>query len=167
MLKPVDLQGHATITDGGVSAKEPIPLRPVVPFQRMRDPKAREAHEPMLMILPGQEETPPQNDSEDAEILAGQAYFLGSSVHQGTGAGQHIINSRVTELEAEVARLRADLGKAKGINDSMWDMVVDTILPKANGSSPNAEAETDFMVVDDAPQTEPTKTGDGRKRSRK
>ncbi|KAG8694445.1 Pre-rRNA-processing protein ipi3 [Ceratobasidium sp. 395] len=167
MLKPVDLQGHATITDGGVSAKEPIPLRPVVPFQRMRDPKAREAHEPMMIILPGHGETPSLNDSEDAEILAGQAYFLGSSVHQGTGAGQHVINSRVTELEAEVARLRADLGKAKGINDSMWDMVVDTILPKTNGSSPNAEAETDFMVVDDAPQTEPTKTGDGRKRSRK
>jgi pre-rRNA-processing protein IPI3 len=50
MLKPTDLQGHATMGDGGVSAKEPIPLRPVVPFQRMRDPKAREVHEVIMMI---------------------------------------------------------------------------------------------------------------------
>lgn len=52
MLKPIDLQGHATIGDGGISAKEPVPLRPVVPFQRMRDVKAREAHEVLLMLPP-------------------------------------------------------------------------------------------------------------------
>ncbi|KAG9125795.1 Pre-rRNA-processing protein ipi3 [Ceratobasidium sp. 392] len=164
MLKPVDLQGHATINGGGASVKEPIPLRPVVPFQRMRDPKAREAHEPMVMILPGLKEVSPLSEPEDAEILAGQAYFLGAKTYQGIGAGQHVVNSRVTELETEVARLRADLGKAKGINDSMWDMVVDTILPKPEESAPNAEPEADFMVVDDAPTT---KTGDGRKRTRK
>ncbi|KAG8687224.1 Pre-rRNA-processing protein ipi3 [Ceratobasidium sp. 394] len=164
MLKPVDLQGHATIGDGGASAKEPIPLRPVVPFQRMRDPKAREAHEPMMMIPPGSQGVSPLGEAEDAELLAGQAYFLGSNTHQNAGAGQHIANSRVTELEAEVARLRADLGKAKGINDSMWEMVVNTVLPKTNGNTPDAEPEADFMVIDEPGATKP---GDVRKRSRK
>ncbi|KAG8748345.1 Pre-rRNA-processing protein ipi3 [Ceratobasidium sp. 414] len=165
MLKPIDLQGHATIGDGGASAKELIPLRPVVPFQRMRDPKAREAHEPMMMILPGLEGLPPPG--EDAELLAGQAYFLGSNTHQSTGAGQHIVNSRVAELEAELARLRTDLGKAKGINDSMWEMVVNTMLPKTNGSTSDAELEADFMVIDGAPQPGAANVGDVRKRSRK
>jgi pre-rRNA-processing protein IPI3 len=52
MLKPIDLQGHAVIGDGGASTKESIPLRPIIPFQRMRDAKAREAHEVMVMIPP-------------------------------------------------------------------------------------------------------------------
>ncbi|KAG9099962.1 hypothetical protein FRC06_004673, partial [Ceratobasidium sp. 370] len=109
----------------------------------------------------------PLGEAEDAELLAGQAYFLGSNTHQSASAGQHIVNSRVAELEAEVARLRTDLGKAKGINDSMWEMVVNTILPKTNGSMPDAEPEADFMVIDEAPQPGATKPGDVRKRSRK
>jgi pre-rRNA-processing protein IPI3 len=35
---------------------------------------------------------------------------------------------RVTELEEEVARLRAQLGRAKGINDTMWETVVKRLL---------------------------------------
>ena len=34
------------------------------------------------------------------------------------------LDSRVNELENEVARLKEQLGKAKGINDVMWDTVV-------------------------------------------
>lgn len=71
----------------------------------------------------------------------------------------------MTELEAEIAELRAALGQAKGINDSMWETMVNTILPKTNGG-PTSESNTeaDFMVIDDAPAS---KAGDGRKRARK
>jgi pre-rRNA-processing protein IPI3 len=99
-------------------------------------------------------------------LLAGQAYFLGST-RTGSGVGQYAASSRVAELEAEVAQLRADLGKAKGINDSMWETMVNTILPKTNGSVPSAETEADFMVVDDEPRAGTVKAGDGRKRARK
>ncbi|QRV88981.1 pre-rRNA-processing protein IPI3 [Ceratobasidium sp. AG-Ba] len=165
MLKPIDLQGHATIGDGGPSAKEPIPLRPVVPLQRMRDLKARDVHEVSMMILPSSPEAK-TSASEDSELLAGQAYFLGlsSATHQTSNAA---VNSRVTELEAEIARLRADLGKAKGINDSMWEMVVNAVLPKSSGEeSEGTPPEADFMVIDEAPKAKPGPS-DGRKRARK
>ena len=56
LLRPPDLIGHvsANLGSGGgvVSVKEVEPTRPIVPFQRIRDVKAREAHE-VLIALPG------------------------------------------------------------------------------------------------------------------
>jgi pre-rRNA-processing protein IPI3 len=34
----------------------------------------------------------------------------------------------VNELETEVARLREQLGKAKGVNDIMWETVVQKVV---------------------------------------
>ena len=54
MLKPPDLTGHISLnlnTASAVSAKDVMPTRPVAPFQRVRDAKARNAHE-VLMMLP-------------------------------------------------------------------------------------------------------------------
>jgi pre-rRNA-processing protein IPI3 len=48
LLKPLDLVGHVHLggdKDGG------IPVRPILPFQRMREARSREAHE-VTMILP-------------------------------------------------------------------------------------------------------------------
>jgi pre-rRNA-processing protein IPI3 len=56
MLKPPDLIGHISFTlacNSVADAKDVIPVKPVSPFQRIRDPKAREAHE-VLMLLPAQ-----------------------------------------------------------------------------------------------------------------
>ncbi|CAE6503128.1 unnamed protein product [Rhizoctonia solani] len=144
MLKPID---HDT------KEKDPIPLRPVIPFQRMRDLKARETHQVMMLIPPQFEEPKLQGLNSD-ELLAGQAYFLNSESHSrrmGMGAGS---NARVTELEEQVAQLRAALGHAKGINDSMWETMVHTLIPK---SSPTPGG--DYMAVDSSPA--------GRKRARK
>jgi pre-rRNA-processing protein IPI3 len=47
LLRPPDLVGHVRLDgdkDGG------IPVRPVVPFQRMREARPREAHEVMMML---------------------------------------------------------------------------------------------------------------------
>lgn len=55
MLKPPDLIGHISLSlSAGSDAKDVIPVKPVVPFQRVRDPKARDTHE-VLMLLPVQE----------------------------------------------------------------------------------------------------------------
>ncbi|EUC59797.1 Pre-rRNA-processing protein ipi3, putative [Rhizoctonia solani AG-3 Rhs1AP] len=141
MLKPID---HDT------KEKDPIPLRPVVPFQRMRDLKARATHQVMMMIPPPLEESGTREVDSD-ELLAGQAYFLNSQSHsRRMGAGS---NARVTELEEQVAQLRAALGQAKGINDSMWETMVHTLIPKHNPTP------GDDMTVDSSPA--------GRKRARK
>ncbi|KAB5594826.1 Pre-rRNA-processing protein IPI3 [Ceratobasidium theobromae] len=169
MLKPIDLQGHTTITDSGVSNRESIPLRPVVPFQRMRDARAREIHQVMVMIPPRlKSRFPSTNSNSDAELLSGQAYFLGSQSRDigQSEVGQNNSGARVRELEAEIAQLRAALGQAKGINDSMWETMVNTILPKTNNPTLGSkEAATDLMVVDNV--LESAKAGDGRKRARK
>lgn len=53
MMKPPDLSGHISIDfKVGASAdlKDTIPVKPVVPFQRTRDPKIREAHEVLVLL---------------------------------------------------------------------------------------------------------------------
>lgn len=57
------------------------------------------------------------------------------------------LQSRVTSLEAEVFELREQLKKAKGINDVMWETVVQKVIPLATGTEKGAveedEAESD------------------------
>lgn len=58
MLKPPDLVGHISLSlnvSSSADAKDVVPVRPVAPFQRMKDPRAREAHE-VTMMLPIQNE---------------------------------------------------------------------------------------------------------------
>ena len=51
MLKPPDLVGHVSLSlGGGGDSKEPVSVRHITPFQRMRDPKTREAHEVGIML---------------------------------------------------------------------------------------------------------------------
>ena len=58
MIKPVDLVGHISLSlnvGTRLDTKDIIPVRPVAPFQRMKDAKIRDAHE-VTMMLPVQEE---------------------------------------------------------------------------------------------------------------
>lgn len=53
MLRPPDLVGHINLSlsaGGATENKESIPVRPVVPFQRIRDAKTREAHDVSLVL---------------------------------------------------------------------------------------------------------------------
>src|SRR5579863_2179321 len=47
LLKPPDLVGHVRL---GGDKDCGIPVRPIVPFQRMREARAREAHEVTMML---------------------------------------------------------------------------------------------------------------------
>jgi pre-rRNA-processing protein IPI3 len=49
LLKPPDVLGHISFGNPSAS-KDAIPLRPVLPFQRIRDPKARSSHEVMMKL---------------------------------------------------------------------------------------------------------------------
>ena len=53
ILKPIDLVGHVSLNlhvNGATDAKDVIPVRPILPFQRIKDPKLRDTHEVTIML---------------------------------------------------------------------------------------------------------------------
>ena len=53
ILKPIDLVGHISLNlhvNGATDAKDVIPIRPILPFQRIKDAKQRDAHEVTIML---------------------------------------------------------------------------------------------------------------------
>jgi pre-rRNA-processing protein IPI3 len=140
MLKPPDLVGHISLSlniGSSADAKDIIPMRPVVPFHRMKDSKAREAHE-VAMILPVQDETPggipSAYDYPEAEFQRDYAFFVQPNA-MGTSEAS---SARVAELEVEIESLREQLGKAKGINDVMWQTVLQKVMTQ-EGEDEGAE----------------------------
>ncbi|KAG1772229.1 hypothetical protein EV702DRAFT_1246681 [Suillus placidus] len=92
-----------------------------------KDSKAREAHE-VAMMFPVQEETsggiPSTYDYPEAEFQGDYAFFVQPNAI-GTSKAS---SARVAKLEAEVENLREQLGKAKGIDDVMWETVVQKVM---------------------------------------
>ncbi|KAF8075050.1 WD40-repeat-containing domain protein [Lyophyllum atratum] len=129
MLKPPDLIGHINLNlavGSTADTKDVIPVKPVSPFQRMRDPKMREAHE-VAILLPAQRIVHDDDAAtyEADELLRDHAFFVQpSKVLTTPGTDNLSLRAKVDDLEAEVARLREQLGKAKTVNDVMWDTVV-------------------------------------------
>lgn len=82
------------------------------------------------------------------ELLRDHASFVqpspAASGTSGGAAPPHQAQARVAALEDEVARLRAQLGRAKSVNDTMWETVVQQLVaekgpgtdgaPSANGA---------------------------------
>ncbi|KAJ7355605.1 WD40 repeat-like protein [Mycena albidolilacea] len=127
MLKPPDLIGHVSLSINAGHSSESTPVRHVAPFQRMRDAKSRDAHD-ITMILPVQDNVYEDEGSVyTAEALLRDHDFF---VQPAASAGQNAVSlqSKVNELETEVARLREQLGKAKGVNDIMWETVVQKVV---------------------------------------
>ncbi|KAH9935059.1 WD40 repeat-like protein [Amylocystis lapponica] len=121
LLRPPDLVGHLSLSLGAsTEAKDGMPVRTVAPFQRMRDTKATQ----MNVLLSYSRE----------ELIRDHAFFVQSSdAEAGAGRPGVPLQSRVTELEGEVARLREQLGKAKGVNDVMWETVVRRMVEEGKG----------------------------------
>ena len=66
-----------------------------------------------------------------SELLKDQASFLNSNLPGSHAASQpttQVQQAKVDELEAEVARLRSQLSKAKSVNDAMWEAVVQRVI---------------------------------------
>ncbi|KAI0629250.1 WD40 repeat-like protein [Trametes polyzona] len=167
MLRPPDLIGHISLTlSSGAAgdARENIPVRPVAPFQRIRDAKAREAHEVSLILPHNQTPTGSFFSYSREELIKDHAFFVQPSA-AGPEATGVSLQSRITELESEVSRLREQLGKAKGINDVMWETVVQRIVAEGRekgqekGRENGAAATTEEAV-------EQAEAGRRRKRNR-
>ncbi|KAF7323161.1 WD40 repeat-like protein [Mycena chlorophos] len=130
MLKPPDLVGHVSLSlqNGSPSDSGPILPRSLPPLQRMRDAKSREVHD-ITVMLPHRPAHQDESASFSAEdLLREHAFFTTqhSSEHQDSTS----LQSRVNELESEVVSLREQLGKAKGLNDVMWETYVHKVLGK-------------------------------------
>ncbi|KLO17981.1 pre-rRNA-processing protein IPI3 [Schizopora paradoxa] len=143
MLRPPDLIGHTSISlsTSNITTKESLPLKPIAPFQRIRDPKAREAHEvPMILPLSTEDHYDPTFYSE-SELLQDHATFVQPPFLK-SGTTSVASQSRITELEAEVLRLQEQLGKAKSINDTMWEKIVQRAVASAKEKTEGAPAAT-------------------------
>ncbi|KAF7317909.1 WD40 repeat-like protein [Mycena kentingensis (nom. inval.)] len=145
MLRPPDLVGHVSLTvhSGPSSDGEGIPVRSVAPLQRMRDAKTRELHE-ITVMLPHSSTYQAEADVYTAEnLLRDHEFFVQSGVSANSNAQDPVsLQSRVNELETEIASLREQLGKAKGLNDAMWETVVHKVIGKdKDASAPHEERE--------------------------
>ncbi|KAF9258929.1 WD40 repeat-like protein [Marasmius fiardii PR-910] len=154
MLKPVDLIGHISLNmdvSGSADANNVVPVHPVVAFQRIRDVKTRELHE-VSMLLPSPDHFILQDDDEttfysEEAIARDQNYFLQTPASLERGQDTLTLQSRVAALEAEVSLLRGQLGQAKGVNNLMWENVVQKLIGQAKGKAVN-DLSTDADVDD-------------------
>ncbi|KAK2463636.1 hypothetical protein APHAL10511_004387 [Amanita phalloides] len=132
MLKPPDLIGHVNLNQylsHGADPKENIPLRPISAFQRMRDAKAREAHNVLLMPPHVEQPLTKYTSYPNDELLSDHSYFLRSMDTSGApGDDTMVLKARIADLENEIQQVKVQLGRAKGINDAMWDNVVQRII---------------------------------------
>jgi pre-rRNA-processing protein IPI3 len=191
LLKPPDLVGHVRL-DGDNDGR--IPVRPIMPFQRMREARPREAHEVTMMLphaqkvcsrLLGVKKKYPvkrcivclffrqatTHDSVTAypreELLRDWEFFV-QPPRSGHAAGHENENGalltaarldgRTTELEDEVARLKTQLARAKGINDVMWE----TFMQNVEAQGKDSEMPAPVQITADSHEDT-----DGRGRGRK
>lgn len=170
LLKPPDLVGHVRL-DGDKDGR--IPVRPIVPFQRMREARPREAHEVTMMLPHAQKAT--THDSVTAyprsELLRDWKFFVQQPPRSGHAAAGHEnendalltaarLDGRTMELEDEVARLKTQLARAKGINDVMWETFMQNV--EAQGKDSETPAPAPGQIT-----TESHEDADGRGRGRK
>ncbi|KAF5355330.1 hypothetical protein D9758_006052 [Tetrapyrgos nigripes] len=173
MLKPIDLVGHVNLrmnvnpTQGAGAnnhssdTRETIPVKSVVPFQRMRDTKTREVHE-VSMVLPVQRHRDENHVDSDlistcypyskSSFLRDHAYFTqylsssSSDTDTSTSTSTSSLQSKITSLEAEVIQLREQLGQAKGINNAMWETVVQKVVGTGKKATTTTATATAMQV---------------------
>ncbi|KDQ61569.1 hypothetical protein JAAARDRAFT_31026 [Jaapia argillacea MUCL 33604] len=137
MLRPSDLVGHVNgslgigVSGGGGGEVAGMCGRVVVPFERSRDGKRREGHE-VGMILPflGTTNRIDPTDYPYSELIVDHAFFVQPPSSTNVNSSQPNLQGKVTELESEVKYLREQLGKAKGVNDAMWENIVKKVVLK-------------------------------------
>jgi len=149
IIKPFDLMGHIEIGETSAS-REDVPIRSVMPFQRIRDPRAREAHEVSILLPPFNTVPLTTQDGIMSDIMREHASFTREEASKDSSDG---LRDRVSELEAEVTRLRGQLSQAKNINDTMWETLAQKVLAPNSSSNANPEQDVDMIPLEDGGTT--------------
>lgn len=80
------------------------------------------------------------SEYSEQELLEDYAFFVyGRSA--GSEGGPPSTNARVQELEVEVTKLKEQLGKAKSINDTMWQSIVQRLFENDEQSGVDGEQQ--------------------------
>ena len=87
-------------------------------------------------------------DYPEEEMLRDHSFFV-QTPETGVQASGLSTQGRVTELEAEVQKLKEQLGKAKSINDTMWETVVRKVITEGSGKNKENKEKHDSMDVDE------------------
>jgi len=122
--KPVDLVGHVELSLQGQEDAIP-PVRPVMPFGRTRDLKGKGREVSLLLPLR------PSACQITYDPLEDYAYFSSPSVNQSSEGAE----VKIDRLESEVRKLREQLGKAKSINDAMWESMLQNAVAETKAGT--------------------------------
>jgi pre-rRNA-processing protein IPI3 len=80
------------------------------------------------------------------ELLRDHAFFAQPFTSTtGPESDPTSLKAKVTELESEVEKLREQLGKAKGVNDAMWDTVVERLINQAKETEGNSRTRSEDL----------------------
>jgi len=84
------------------------------------------------------------------ELLRDHAFFVQPFTSTtGPESDPTSLKAKVTELESEVEKLREQLGKAKGVNDAMWDTVVERLINQAKETEGNSRTRSEDLEEPD------------------
>ncbi|KZV72236.1 WD40 repeat-like protein [Peniophora sp. CONT] len=138
--KPPDLVGHVSLVRAA-NNEAPQP-RPIVALQRTRDVSSRTRRDVSVVLAARPKDTMESITSYDAdELLSDHAFFVQPAPLAPTENTPvpAATSARVSELEDEVTKLRAQLAKAKSVNDAMWENVVTRAVRERPGVVPAVE----------------------------
>jgi pre-rRNA-processing protein IPI3 len=84
-----------------------------------------------------------ETSSYTAEELQRDHSFFAQPCTPSSVPGVHHISlqSKITDLEAEVERLHEQLGKAKSVNDVMWDTIVQRAVDQGRITQDSGDEE--------------------------
>ncbi|KAL7415935.1 WD40-repeat-containing domain protein [Mrakia frigida] len=156
LLRPSDLHGHVSLgsVGSGDAGDEKWAIKTVGTLERMRvGRREREKHEvgwmmgevdDIFSLLPLTAPfalTSTNSSSSHTTSTVAPSSSTPSSTADATSSA-----TQISSLEGEVARLKADLAKAKALNDKMWEGVVagslGTSTKVAGAAGTNATAST-------------------------
>ncbi|KAI0028547.1 WD40 repeat-like protein [Vararia minispora EC-137] len=124
MLRPPDLFGHTSL----VAREGSIPVRPIAPLQRTRATEWEGKEVGVLLAPFGKETAESLINYPSDELQRDFALLLHTSPSNVREEPATATNARVAELEAEISHLRGQLGRAKGVNDAMWEAMVRKVV---------------------------------------
>lgn len=76
------------------------------------------------------------------EFHRDHAYFVQPSALTSVPGVHHTsMQTKITDLEAKIERLQQQLGKAKSVNDVMWDTIVQQAVEQSNTTEDPGEGE--------------------------